>query len=264
LYAYVHNDPLRFIDYEGLYHRAIHSGSSFRTKQEEAIFYGAATGAASHTVRTGLSLVNLGAWTVGAKGIQRTLDGYDSYLSDPRNLNYAGFSHKHFSSGFTQGEYAAIGYESVMGGAGLLKAGKFALTKGSSLIRSAKTWRLDKNLLSLRKDIPSKYTKPGGGLDTGDFLTKHSQKHLFNPNIVSTKSRSQFGQNINVKALVDDTMSNPTLAYSDISSRITKYSKSYNFNISTPATPTGEIRVFINNTKLQRSSHFPYVTRNQG
>ncbi|SCA62855.1 hypothetical protein SCG7109_AE_00200 [Chlamydiales bacterium SCGC AG-110-M15] len=39
LYAYVHNDPLRFIDYEGLYHRAIHSGSSFRTKQEEATFY---------------------------------------------------------------------------------------------------------------------------------------------------------------------------------------------------------------------------------
>ncbi|SCA62845.1 hypothetical protein SCG7109_AE_00150 [Chlamydiales bacterium SCGC AG-110-M15] len=183
LYAYVHNDPLRFIDYEGLYHRAIHSGSSFRTKQEEAIFYGAATGAASHTVRTGLSLVNLGAWTVGAKGIQRTLDGYDSYLSDPRNLNYAGFSHKHFSSGFTQGEYAAIGYESIMGGAGLLKAGKFALTKASSLIRSSRTWRLDKNLLSQKRGIAllthqTKTTKQGYELSKHVLFERMEQRGI--------------------------------------------------------------------------------------
>lgn len=47
------------------------------------------------------------------------------------------------------------------------------------------------------------------------------------------------------------------LALSDINSRITKYSKSYDFNISTPDTPTGEMRVFITTLDpiVQHSSH---------
>lgn len=84
---------------------------------------------------------------------------------------------------------------------------------------------------------------------------------MFDASKASTKNSSQFGQDINVKALVDDAMANPTSAYSDINSRITKYSKSYDFNISTPDTPTGEMRVFINNSKPNRSTQFPYVPR---
>jgi hypothetical protein len=61
--------------------------------------------------------------------------------------------------------------------------------------------------------------------------------------------------------LIDDTMANPTSAYSVIESKITKYSKSYDFNISTSASPTGEMRVFINNAKPSRSTQFPYVSR---
>ncbi len=84
---------------------------------------------------------------------------------------------------------------------------------------------------------------------------------MYDATRTSTKSRSQFGQDVNVKALRTDTMANPTSAYSDINSRVTKYSKSYDFNISTPDTPTGEMRVFINNAKPNRSTQFPYVPR---
>jgi len=111
-------------------------------------------------------------------------------------------------------------------------------------------------------DVPAKFTKSGGGSDAGDFITDHSQKHMFDASRTSTKNRSQFGQDINIKALVDDTMANPTSAYSDINSGITKYSKSYDFNISTSDTPTGEMRVFINNARSDRSTQFPYVPRN--
>lgn len=84
---------------------------------------------------------------------------------------------------------------------------------------------------------------------------------MFDPNVTSTKNHSQFGQNIDVRAFVDDTITNPTSAYSDVNSRITKYSKFYDFNINTLDTPTGEMRVFINNVKPDRSTQFPYVPR---
>lgn len=115
---------------------------------------------------------------------------------------------------------------------------------------------------SASNDVPPQFTKSNGGLNADDFITEHSQKHMFDPSKISTKNRSQFGQDMNVKALAEDTMGNPTSAYSDINSKISKYSKSYDFNISTPDTPTGEMRVFINNAKPTRSTQFPYVPRN--
>jgi uncharacterized protein YkwD len=65
---------------------------------------------------------------------------------------------------------------------------------------------------------------------------------MFDASKASTKNCSQFGQDINVKVLVDDTMANPTSAYPDINSRITKYSNSYDLNTSTPDTPTVNVR----------------------
>jgi hypothetical protein len=110
--------------------------------------------------------------------------------------------------------------------------------------------------------IPPKFFKQNGGSNAADFITPHSEKHIFDPSVRSTQAKTQFGQNINVKALTEDTMLNPDNAFSDIQTRITKYSKTYAFNISTVDTPTNEMRVFINNTKPTRSSQFPYVPRN--
>ncbi len=113
-----------------------------------------------------------------------------------------------------------------------------------------------------KNDVPDEFTKPGGGSNADDFITEHSQKHMYDPTTPSKPNRSQFGEDIDVGALVDDTMSNPTSAYSDIESQITKYTKSYDFNISTSDTPTGEMRVFINRKKPHRSTQFPYVPKN--
>lgn len=100
-------------------------------------------------------------------------------------------------------------------------------------------------------------------MDPADFITPHSERHLFDQSTASTASRTQFGQNVNVRALTDDAMTNPDVAFSDVQTRITKYAKEYDFNISTAETPTGQMRVFINNSKPSRSTQFPYHPRPQ-
>jgi len=115
----------------------------------------------------------------------------------------------------------------------------------------------------LLDETPNQFLKPGGGSNSADFITEHSQKHMFDSSQLSRPNRSQFGQDIDVAALRRDTMSNPNSAFSDVNSRITKYSKEFDFNISTSDTPTGSMRVFINNPKPNRSTQFPYVPRNQ-
>ncbi|WP_330924928.1 hypothetical protein [Candidatus Sororendozoicomonas aggregata] len=107
--------------------------------------------------------------------------------------------------------------------------------------------------------IPNKFYKRGGGANADDFISVHAQKHMFDAGRVSTKKRTQFGENINVQALVDDTMSSDMNAVT--TNGITKYKKSYDFNISTPDTPTGEMRVFINHNNPSRSSQFPYFAK---
>jgi hypothetical protein len=109
--------------------------------------------------------------------------------------------------------------------------------------------------------IPRQFFKENGGAFADDFVSVHSQKHMFNAEVPSTVSKTQFGQNINVRAIREDTMNFPDAAFSDLETRITKYSKSYDFNLSTGLTPTGESRVFINNLLPARSSQFPLAPR---
>ncbi|WP_410513272.1 hypothetical protein PaeBR_02035 [Paenibacillus sp. BR2-3] len=111
-------------------------------------------------------------------------------------------------------------------------------------------------------------TKPGGGSNPNDFVNPHSEKHMFDPSRPSTPNRSQYGQDVEVGKLRQETMTNPDKAYSNWpnpnnpnTQRITKYYKEFDGNISTPDTPTGSHRVFENLDDPTRSSHFPYVPK---
>ncbi|WCF08120.1 hypothetical protein NDS46_28330 [Paenibacillus thiaminolyticus] len=91
---------------------------------------------------------------------------------------------------------------------------------------------------------------------------------MYDPSRPSTPNRSQYGEDVDVGKLRQETMTNPDKAYSNWpnpnnpnTQRITKYYKEFDGNISTPDTPTGSHRVFENLDDPTRSSHFPYVPR---
>lgn len=106
------------------------------------------------------------------------------------------------------------------------------------------------------------FYKQGGGSNLDDFMTPHAQKHAYNPNVKSTKNKTQFGENIDVAKLLEDTMLHPDEVIYDSEHNMIKYVKEYDFNISTADTPTGSHRVFINLApkagKTNRNSQFPY------
>ncbi|MCM3340840.1 contractile injection system protein, VgrG/Pvc8 family [Paenibacillus sp. MER TA 81-3] len=113
-------------------------------------------------------------------------------------------------------------------------------------------------------------TKPGGGSNPKDFVNPHSEKHLYDPSRPSTPNRSQYGKDVDVEKLRQETMTNPDKAFSNWPNpnnpnpnRITKYYKEFDGNISTPDTSTGSHRVFEHLDDPTRSSHFPYVPRNK-
>jgi len=89
-------------------------------------------------------------------------------------------------------------------------------------------------------DIP---IKPNGGMNADDLLSTHAEKHLYNSNRISTPNKSQYGKDVDIGELIQDTMKNPDNAYSNLPSsynrnpsRITKYAKEYQGNISTSDT----------------------------
>ena len=118
-----------------------------------------------------------------------------------------------------------------------------------------------KNVLK-ELDSNNPFYKSSGGSNLDDFMTIHAEKHVYNPNVKSTKNRTQFGENINVAKLREDTMLYPDKIIYDSEHNMIKYVKEYNFNISTSDTPTGSHRVFINLEtkagKTNRNSQFPY------
>ena len=50
-------------------------------------------------------------------------------------------------------------------------------------------------------DSNNPFYKKGGGADLDDFMSVHSQKHVYNSEVKSTKNKTQFGENINVGKL---------------------------------------------------------------
>jgi len=109
--------------------------------------------------------------------------------------------------------------------------------------------------------IPDKFYKYNGGMDKADTISIHVEKHLYNPEVISTKKKTQFGKDIDILKLREDTILHPdSIVYND-EQNVIKYVKEYDFNISTPDTPTGQHRVFINLSpkagKTNRNSQFP-------
>lgn len=86
-----------------------------------------------------------------------------------------------------------------------------------------------------------------------NFITKHSKKHAFKPNIKLTKKSTQFNEHIDVAKLRED-----ILLYPD---KI-NYRKDQNVIVYEVDTPTGSQRVFINldskPNKMSRNSQFSY------
>ena len=117
---------------------------------------------------------------------------------------------------------------------------------------------------SNRNSIPDEFYKHNGGMDKADTISIHAEKHLYNPEVISTKKKTQFGKDIDILKLREDTMLHPdSIIYND-EQNVIKYVKEYDFNISTPDTPTGQHRVFINLSpkagKTNRNSQFPLYT----
>jgi RHS repeat-associated protein len=108
------------------------------------------------------------------------------------------------------------------------------------------------------------FTKIGGGNNEADFITNHSfKKHKFDSTKISTKNKTQYGANMNVEKLRIDTLNSPDNVITKFDSAgnlyVTVYQKDYPFNISTPDTPTGKHRVFINQAVPDSSTQFPRV-----
>ncbi|WP_245976656.1 hypothetical protein [Paenibacillus prosopidis] len=171
---------------------------------------------------------------------------------------------------------------------GAIKASKYLKEPAKAIAREAKkkateavdkAWGFAKGLFGGGKKSGTVHfkgkgnpvpTKAGGGSDPNNFVNEHAKKHMYDSKRPSTPNRSQYGEDVDVRQLRQDTMNNPDKAYSNWpgnpnnpnKQRITKYYKEYDGNISTPDTPTGSHRVFNNLDNPRSSSHFPYVPRN--
>ena len=112
----------------------------------------------------------------------------------------------------------------------------------------------------------TEFFKENGGLDASDYISIHSRKHMYNPDILSTPKKTQYGKDVNVGKLCEDTIMNPDELIYNIDQNVMIYKKKYPFNISTSETPTGTHRVFIplntQGKKTIRMSQFPLFEGN--
>lgn len=115
---------------------------------------------------------------------------------------------------------------------------------------------VEEELEEINEEHP--FYKEGGGSDPDGFISDHAyDKHKYNPDTISTQRRTQYGENVDVGKLQEDTMQHPDLSEFNENRGINKYVKTYDFNISTPDTPTGRHEVYINSNRPDRSSQFP-------
>ena len=112
----------------------------------------------------------------------------------------------------------------------------------------------------------TEFFKENGGLDASDYISIHSRKHMYDPDTVSTPKKTQYGKDVNVGKLREDTIMKPDEVIYNKDQNVMIYKKEYPFNISTSDTPTGTHRVFIplntQGKKTIRMSQFPLVGGN--
>ena len=175
---------------------------------------------------------------------------------------------------FKSAKYAvkAAGEVTQIGVAAVKQVTEAGVKSVTDIVSSAVGKRFSKNVASEvaeraskeagKNKLTKKFYKSNGGINKEDFMTIHSEKHLYNPNQVSSKNKTQSGKDIDVAKLREDTMLYPDKIIYNDEQNVIKYVKEYDFNISTPDTPTGSHRVFINlghkPGKTNRNSQFPF------
>lgn len=110
------------------------------------------------------------------------------------------------------------------------------------------------------KGITASSSKKVSTID--DFVSPHAyNRHRYNPEAISSKSKTQYGEGVDVKDVRMKTMNNPDKIVHHINEDgvhyATTYKKTFDYNISTSDTPTNESRVIINHLDASRSSQFP-------
>ena len=225
-------------------------------------------------IKTGSRIIgNAGALIQsGGQALESAGNLYDSYVKDGEVISW-----KNATDLITLGlSVAGMG----MAGKSLAKDGKAlkAVSKGNVNVKPAAVsnstaasnsmaggtgrFKMDLQMFASSNGSSNPFYKQGGGSNLDDFMTPHAQKHAYNPNVKSTKNKTQFGENIDVAKLREDTMLHPDKVIYDSEYNMIKYVKEYDFNISTLDTPTGSHRVFINLApkagKTNRNSQFPY------
>lgn len=106
-----------------------------------------------------------------------------------------------------------------------------------------------------------------GGSNKASFINEHAyNKHKYNSKVKSSAKATQYGKDVDVKKLSEDTIAN----YDDKWTTKDKgsnqvqvhYAKSYDSNISTKDTSTKNHRVVMNKTKSNRSTQYPLSFKN--
>lgn len=193
---------------------------------------------------------------------------FSDHMLDENKLNviierYGNIKGKNSGNKLESGWGDVIDGFMILGGGATLNRGP--VSKGNANSKSSTTQANEGT-----SGLPSVPTKTGGGSIADDFSTSHSfNRHQNNPNTVSTKSKTQYGENVDVQELRRQTLGNPDSVEYKIQKNPTTgdeshgivYKKEFNGNISTPDTPTGSHRIFINLDNPEMSSHFPFYSK---
>ncbi|HHT7237062.1 MULTISPECIES: hypothetical protein [Bacillus cereus group] len=108
--------------------------------------------------------------------------------------------------------------------------------------------------------------KLNGGTNKSSFINEHAyNRHKYNPKEKSTSSKTQYGRDVDVKKLREETMHNYENKWSQTDNkgnRTTTYAKQFDGNVSTSDSSTSHHRVIINHSDSSRSTQFPLYLKN--
>lgn len=73
----------------------------------------------------------------------------------------------------------------------------------------------------------TEFFKENGGLDASDYISIHSRKHMYDPDTVSTPKKTQYGKDVNVGKLCEDTIMKPDEVIYNKDQNVMIYKKEY-------------------------------------
>ena len=252
---------------------SMNSGNSFYDGFASGFESGAILGAISGGLGAGTSAIMSGAeLTVGRVMAVKAMNMVSDATVD--SVVYAYHSNK-YDKDFTGGDIVKTWVKSAATSFAMQSVGggkPSSKTDGGNGVISTCKGRGEpegsfKCKTSYGKSIENtEFFKENGGLDASDYISIHSRKHMYDPDTVSTPKKTQYGKDVNVGKLCEDTIMKPDEVIYNKDQNVMIYKKEYPFNISTSDTPTGTHRVFIplntQGKKTIRMSQFPLVGGN--